>query len=88
MIPRETATRQPRKMRPDALCGSINGGPVLPGACGKPFQQKRTWHVFCSGHCRKQVDKFKKQSKQPSDIRATLARIESKVDQIISGGTK
>jgi hypothetical protein len=69
----------------DALCGVIEGSPALPGACGQPFAQKRSWHVFCSDRCRKEVDRLKRKHKVPSDIRATLTRIEAKVDQILAG---
>ena len=85
MIPLETVVQQPGKMRPDAL-GEAKGRLVLcECGCGRSFVKTRKWHRFYSAECRK---RYFQKDREPADIRATLARIESKVDQIISGGTK
>ena len=85
MIPRETATKEAGKMRPDALSGANGRLVACECGCGRSFVKTRKWHRFYSAECRK---RYFQKDREPADIRATLARIESKVDQIISGGTK
>ena len=53
--------------------------------CGREFYSKRPWHVFYSDECRKKWHKAARLSGVTYDIRATLTRIEAKVDQILAG---
>jgi hypothetical protein len=60
-------------VRPIAVCRS----------CGASYAKYRTWQVFCSPGCRKAAWIESKQTEVPSDLRATLNRIEIKLDGII-----
>jgi hypothetical protein len=85
MRPATSATRA-GKMRPDALGGAIVPNParstVCP-ICGQLRPKNRTWSTYCSDRCRKAAHRIKKQNEVPADLRATLNRIEMKLDQII-----
>jgi hypothetical protein len=56
--------------------------------CGKTQKKTRPWSVYCSGRCRKAAYSLRKKDETPADIRATLARIESKIDQLLLQGEK
>ncbi|MCK9600348.1 MAG: hypothetical protein M0R06_14985 [Sphaerochaeta sp.] len=81
-------TKQARKMRPDALSGANGRLRVCECGCGKSFVSTRKWHRFYSDECRKRFNKQIKEREVPSDMRATLSRIEFKLDQIINGGSR
>ena len=71
------------KMRPDAL-GEAKGRLVLcECGCGRSFVKTRKWHRFYSDDCRKRFNKQVREREIPSDIRATLGRIESKLDALL-----
>ncbi|MDD5534061.1 MAG: hypothetical protein PHC52_14815 [Syntrophales bacterium] len=84
------SAKQPGKMRPHALSGEIVGNPTRSTTCpicGQRRPKNRKWSTYCSDKCRKAAWRIRKENETPADVRATLARIESKLDQIISGGT-
>ena len=86
MIPRETVTKEPRKMRPHALCGAnstATGPSTSCPICGAVRSKSRKWTTYCSDRCRKAAWLIRKQSETPADIRATLGRIESKLDALL-----
>jgi hypothetical protein len=78
---------RPETMRADASWAS----PARParvracGVCGAKFAPSRKWQDFCSDKCRKLAWRIRRRLDTPADIRATLNRIESKLDQIIKG---
>lgn len=87
-MPSRPEATQPRKMRPDALCGANAAAPgpsTTCPICGALRPKSRKWSTYCSDRCRKAAWKIKKQSEPPSDIRATLSRIESKLDRLLGG---
>ena len=86
MIPRETATKEAGIMRPDALCGAnstATGPSTSCPICGAVRSKSRKWTTYCSDRCRKAAWLIRKQSETPADIRATLSRIESKLDALL-----
>lgn len=52
--------------------------------CGRSFVPAREWQVYYSDDCRKRGNKQLLSRKVPSDLRATLTRIESKLDALIA----
>lgn len=84
----ETSAKQPGKMRPDALCGAnstATGPSTSCPICGAVRSKSRKWTTYCSDRCRKAAWLIRKQSETPADIRATLGRIESKLDALLGG---
>jgi endogenous inhibitor of DNA gyrase (YacG/DUF329 family) len=73
-------------MRPDALCGAnstATGPSTSCPICGAVRSKSRKWTTYCSDRCRKAAWLIRKQSETPADIRATLSRIESKLDALL-----
>ena len=61
--------------------GGANGRRVTcECGCGRSFVKTRKWHRFYSDDCRK---RYFKKDREPADIRATLGRIESKLDALL-----
>jgi len=83
-----TTPQEHHKMRADALsCRPASKYGVRScAACTVKFEPSRKWQHFCSEKCRKVGWAIMRRLEVPSDIRATLNRIESKLDQIIKGG--
>lgn len=70
----------PRPMRPTHFLATERPCPV----CGASFLAKRAWSQFCSDRCRKSFHRNIRTSGVTYDIRATLTRIEAKVDQLLA----
>ena len=78
--PENDATMRPTHLFPATrlcLCG-----------CGKSFVQTRKWHVYYSTACKKRGNAQIARRSVPSDLRATLTRIEIKLDGIIKSITE
>jgi hypothetical protein len=51
--------------------------------CGKSFVQTRIWHEYYSTECRKRGNRQMNRRAVPSDVRATLTRIESAIRAVV-----
>lgn len=51
--------------------------------CGAEFEAKREHAAFCGADCRRAFNRAVKAAEVPPDMRATLRRIEDKLDRII-----
>jgi len=82
----EAATRQPRKMRPHALCGAKEPTPDPMTACpicGQQRPKNRKWSTYCSGRCRKAAYRIRKGEESSPSVIERLNRIESKLDALM-----
>jgi hypothetical protein len=86
-----TAPQELHKMRADALStpGSPTGRVKVCPACTAKFEPIREWQDYCSAKCRKLAWRIGRRLTLPTDDRATLKRIESRLEAIeikLSGG--
>jgi hypothetical protein len=81
------ATPRAHKMHADALSPvpGVPGKARVCGVCGAKFTPSRKWQEFDKEKCRKAAWAIRRRLEVPSDIRATLTRIESKLDQLLAG---
>jgi hypothetical protein len=79
----ETTTKVPGKRTrnaPDALSPAAR--PCLCG-CGRSFVPTRIWHEYYSTECRKRGNRQMNRRSVPSDVRATMNRIESMLRTVV-----
>jgi hypothetical protein len=92
LLATETTPLADSRRRNASLRGDLDGSrPVaVCRVCGDSYVKYRPWQNYCSPKCRKAAWLDSKKTEVPSDLRATLNRIESKLDKIIelNGGTK
>jgi hypothetical protein len=81
--PSPPTSKYPSERKEAAQNAIIPAIRVCSCGCGKSFKPKRRWHHFYSAKCRKTVWTIKHSEQTPADIRATLNRIEIKLDQAI-----
>jgi hypothetical protein len=72
-------------MRATHFSGANGSTRVCLCGCGRSFVSTRKWHRFFSDDCRKRFNKQIKEREVPSDMRASLRRIEDKLDLLLGG---
>jgi hypothetical protein len=79
----ETAAKVPGKRARNASDALSPATSLCLCGCGKSFIQTRTWHVYYSTACKKRGNAQNARRTVPSDVRATLTRIELAIRAVV-----